>query len=248
MEHYDILYWLEILGGNTCYIIMLLALGGVIKKTGAKKVGYMLLVAGMMIGFIIWNPLSGEIRLPGIVAGDYGLFSGGVRMAIGIICTIIPFLFMWSYQFLAFNLQQHHNKNRDKSVFYVYHTFFLLFHAGLWCAWMVSALFFASATGKHFKISWEGIFGVFLVVYYIGGICMAVLRQKTFEVVKGHFKYNGLWKKYEGELESIELVEKTKRGLILQIKGEKLYLGCTLAELVELFSDKIVDKGSENKT
>lgn len=241
MDNYDVFYWLGILGGNVCYIAMLFVLGGAMKRTGAKRVGYVLLTAVMLAGFIFINPFSKEIKLPGIVSGNYVVLGSGARVVIGSICTVMPYAVMRAYRFLAFDLQQYYNKNKDKSIFYVYHTFFVLFHLGLWCVWMVSALFFASAVGEHFKSSWEGIFGALLVIYYMGGICMAVLRQKTFEVEKGHFKYNGLRKICEGTLEDIESVEKTGKGIILHVKGEKLVIGCHLEELADLFGDKMIN-------
>lgn len=243
MEYYDIFYWLGILGGNVCYIVMLFALSRAMKRTGIKKAGYVLLMAGMVIGFFAWDPFSKEIKLPGIVSGNYVALRNEVRIVIGVICTVMPYAIMRIHWFLVFDLLQYHNKNREKSTFYVYHTFFLLFHAGLWCMWMVSALFFASAVGKHFKSSWEGIFGVFLVIYYIGGVCMAVLRQLTLEVENGRFKYNRLGKVCEGALEDIKAVERTDKGVILHVKGEKLGIRCYLDELEELFSDKITDPG-----
>ena len=237
MKYYDIFYWLGILGGNACYIVMLFAIGGVMKRRGIKRAGYALLMAGMLVGFILLNPFTKEIKLPGIVSGNYSVFSNGVRIVIGVICTIMPYAIMRIHWFFVFDLQQYHNKNREKSTFYVYHTFFILFHEGLWCMWMASALFFASAVGKHFKSSWEGIFGAFLAIYYIGGICMAVLQQLTFEVEKGYFRYNRLGKIYEGTLEDIKVVERTDKGVILHVKGEKLYIGCRLEELTDLFRD-----------
>lgn len=241
MDNYDVFYWLGILGGNVCYIAMLFVLGGAMKRTGAKRVGYVLLTAVMLAGFIFINPFSKEIKLPGIVSGNYVVLGSGARVVIGSICTVMPYVIMRAYWFLAFNLQQHNNKNKDRSTFYVYHTFFVLFHLGLWNTWMVSALFFASAVGKHFKTSWEGIFGALLAIYYIGGICMAVLRQLTFEVEDGHFKYKGLNKTCEGVLEDIEAAERTKKGIILYVNGEKLFIGCHLEELRNLFKDKMIN-------
>lgn len=132
MEHYDIVYWLGIFWGNACYIAMLLAAGRAARHSGFQKKGYMLLAAVMLAGFIVLNPFAKEIKLPGIVSGAYGMFDGGIRVALGLACTAFPFAFMWWYRFFAFNLQQHRNKNRDKSVLYVYHKFFVPFHAGLW--------------------------------------------------------------------------------------------------------------------
>lgn len=241
MGYFDIFYWLGILGGNVCYVVMLLVFGRGVKKAGTKKVGYMLLIVGMLTGFIVLNPFSKEIKLLGIVSENYGVFSNETRIVIGFICSIIPYVFMRGYHFMAFNLQQHHNKNKEKSVFYVYYTFFYLFHLVLWNAWMISSLFFAAAIGGHFKRSWEGIFGGLLVIYYTGGVCMAVLRQKTFEVESGHFKYNGLRRTCEGKLEDIGMVERTKKGVILHVREEKLYIGCRLEELADLFRDKIAD-------
>lgn len=235
-------YWLGILGGNACYIVLLLALGRMMKTAGTKKTGYIILMALMLAGYIALNPFSKEIKLLGIVSGNYDAASNGVRIAIGILGAILPFVIMRAHWFLVFDLQQNQNKNREKSVFYVHYTFFYLFHLGLWNVWMVSSLFFAAAIGKNFKPSWEVIYGVLLVSYYLGGICMAVLRQETFEAEGGHFRYDSLQKTCEGAMEDIERVERTKKGFVLYVKGEELHISCAAEALEELLADKIADE------
>lgn len=209
------------------------------KKRGLKRACYMLMMAGMFIGFILLDPFTKEIKLPGIASGEYVILKSGIRISITILCMVIPHAFMWAYRFFAFNLRMYHNKNNVRSSFYVYHTVFFLFCLSLQRVWIISTIFFITTLGGSYKTSWEGIFGVLLMLYYIGGICMAVLRQKTFEVKDGRFQYNGFRKNCEGALEDIEAVEKTGKGLILHVKGEKLFIGCRLEELADLFRDKM---------
>lgn len=219
MDNYDVFYWLGILGGNVCYIILLLALGGAMKRKGIRKVCYALLMAGMAIGFILLDPFSKEIKLPGIASGDYGVF----------------------------NLQIYQIKRKKKNKFYTYQTFYFISNIGFWCLCMRSSLLFLSAVEGHYKTSWEGIFGVLLGIYYIGGICMAVLRQLTFEVEDGHFKYKGLNRTCEGVLEDIEAAERTKKGIILYVNGEKLFIGCQMEELRDLLKDKMINADDAEK-
>ena len=68
MDGYGIFYWLRLFLGNACYIVMLLALGKAVKRPGERKTGSILLMAAMLAAFILLNPFSREIKLPGIVA------------------------------------------------------------------------------------------------------------------------------------------------------------------------------------
>lgn len=247
MNNYNAFYWLGIVGGNACYIILLLALGGAMKRKGIRKVCYALLMAGMAIGFILLDPFSKEIKLPGIASGDYGVFDIGVRIAIGLAGLVTPIAFNWIYLLCVFNLQIYQIKRKKKNKFYTYQTFYFISNIGFWCLWMRSSLLFLSAVEGHYKTSWEGIFGVLLGIYYIGGICMAVLRQLTFEVEDGHFKYKGLNKTCEGVLEDIEAAERTKKGIILYVNGEKLFIGCQMEELRDLLKDKMINADDAEK-
>lgn len=247
MDYQSVFYWLGILGGNACYTVFLLALGGVMKKRGLKRACYMLMMAGMSIGFILLDPFSKEIKLPGIASGEYAVLKSGIRISITILCMVIPHAFMRVYRFFAFNLRMYRNKNNMRVSFYVYHTVFFLICLSLQRVWIISTIFFITTLGGSYKTSWEGIFGVLLVIYYIGGICMAVLRQKTFEMADGHFKYYGLRKIREGALEDIEAVEKTNKGIVLHVKGEKLFIRCRMEELADLFRDKIINPDGGEK-
>ncbi len=238
MEDYGFYFWLEILGGNLCYVLMLLSLGVALKKSAVRKVGYILLIA-CLLGFFILDPFFKEIKLPGIVSGAYSDLNKNIRFILGIICAIIPFAFIPCYQFLTFKMRLHQNKKKYKA--YVYHDVFFLFSTGLWCMWLFGSFFFGSAMSGNYKLSWDWIFGVLLVIYYMGGICMALLRQATFVIMDGQYSYYNLKKTFEGELKDIGSVEMVKGGIILHIKEEELYIRCTQMPYADLLKDKLAD-------
>lgn len=241
MENYGVLFWLGILGGNVCYVIMLLALGMASKKSSVRKVGCILLVAGL-VGFILLNPFFKEIKLPGIVSGTYGVMNNNIRFITGVICNIIPFIFIPCYQFFTLKMKLLRLKmhpHKSKYVGYVYHDAFYLLSTGLWCMYMFSSLLFGGALSHNYKVSWNWFFGVLLAVYYIGGICMVVLQQSTFTIMDGRYSYHDFKKKSEGELKDIESVEMIKGGMILHIKGEELHIRCTQKPYADVLADKL---------
>ena len=172
-------------------------------------------------------------------AGDYSDLNKNIRFILGIICAIIPFAFIPCYQFLTFKMRLHQNKKKYKA--YVYHDVFFLFSTGLWCMWLFGSFFFGSAMSGNYKLSWDWIFGVLLVIYYMGGICMALLRQATFVIMDGQYSYYNLKKTFEGELKDIGSVEMVKGGIILHIKEEELYIRCTQMPYADLLKDKLAD-------
>ena len=235
---YGNFFWLGIVGGNVCYIIMLLSLGMALKKSTIRIVGYILLIAGL-IGFIILNPIFKEIKLPGIVSGAYDVLNYNTRLILGIVCNVIPVVFMPCYQFLTFKMKLYQNKKKYTA--YVYHDVFFLFSTGLWCMWLFSSFLFGSAMSGNYKLSWNWIFGVLLVIYYIGGICMALMRQETIVIMDKRYRYCNFNEIFEGELKDIESVEMVKGGMILHIKEKELYIRCTQKPYADLLSDILPD-------
>lgn len=224
-----------------CYVIMLLALGMVLKKSSARKAGCILLTAGL-VGFILLNPFSKEIKLPGIVSGAYGVMNNNKRFITGVVCNIIPFVFIPCYQFFIEKMKLLKLKlypHKTKYMVYVYHDAFFLFSMGLWCMYMFSSLLFGGALLRNYKVSWNCFFGVLLTIYYIGGIYMVVLQQSTFVIMDGRYSYHDFKKDSEGELKNIESVEMVKGGMILHIKGEELYIRCTQKPYADLLGDKL---------
>ena len=249
MDGCGIFYWLRLFLGNACYIVMLLALGKAVKRPGERKTGSILLMAAMFAAFILLNPLSREIKQLGIVAGKYGSFINAARLAMGILCAVIPYIVMWCYMSLVFDLKQ--RPGRKKYTFYVYHNFFFLFGLGFWCIWMYRSFFVAVATTGRYKLSWEWIFGVLTAVCYVGGVCMAVLRQKAFVVMMdGRYSFYDFKIACEGELKDIEEIEEVKQGIILHTRERELFIKCgknmfieRLKEIVDGFKDEREDVG-----
>lgn len=180
-----------------------------------------------------------EIKLPGIVFGAYDILNYDIRIILGILCTVIPVIFISYYQFLTFKMRLYQNKK--KYMAYIYHDVFFLFSTGMWCMWLFSSLFFGSVMAGNYKLSWDWIFGGLLLLYYTGGVCMALLRQAAFVIMDGQYSYYNLKKACEGELKDVETVEMVKSGMLLYTKAEELYIRCTQKPYANLINDKRAD-------
>ncbi len=102
--------------------------------------------------------------------------------------------------------------------------------------------FVAVATTGRYKLSWEWIFGVLTAVCYVGGVCMAVLRQKAFVVMMdGRYSFYDFKIACEGELKDIEEIEEVKQGIILHTRERKLFIKCGKNMFIERLKE-IVDR------
>lgn len=130
------------IGGNAGYFLALAVWRMFLQKLKARNIGVSLLM-GVLTGGIIMLTIRKEMRILGIISGDYGDLSWWVRIVVGIIYCLISLVFIPCYQFVVFKLKLYPGR-KDRYTAYVYHDFFFLFSTGIWCVLALNAMLVAA--------------------------------------------------------------------------------------------------------
>lgn len=231
------------IGGNAGYFLALAVWRMFLQKLKARNIGVSLLM-GVLTGGIIMLTIRKEMRILGIISGDYGDLSWWGRTVVGIIYCLISLVFIPCYQFVVFKLKLYPGR-KDGYTAYVYHDFFFLFSTGIWCVLALNAMLVAAVLSGGYKTSWDGACGIIQMFCYMAGMVLMLLRQKTFVRTEDSYSYRDFGRSIKGKLKDIRFVEEIRGGVVLHTDSTSMRIRCSQKPYIDLLRDRLSDIGSQ---
>lgn len=237
MNDYDVFFWLSIVGGYICFILIQNLLRLIVRKSNIKDAKvYIFLTILLMVGFVFLNPVLKIIKLPDILSENYA--NSNMRLIVGMVLAAFFAVDMVIYYFWNFHLRLY-RKNSDKYSIHVYHNAVYLLFQGVWLISLFGTLLFLSVAFGNYKSSWNMGMAFIVISVCVGKVILSVLDAHKLIVKGNHFYYYSFKKKYEGDLREIKSAKFEKAAISLNINEELVEIKCIDKFYAELFCRKI---------
>lgn len=165
---------------------------------------------------------------------------------VGIIMIMVLLISVPVYYFWVFKVKPFFDFKKDY-VIYAYQDIFIKAMKVFYLFMLQAAAVLIIALLGYYKTSWDWYWGFLLIVIYVGIICLSFLRQKQFVIIRDKFYYCNFKKRVEGNLNEMKSVEKTEKGVLINVRDREMEILCTSDRYRDSFIKELsLKKGGNN--